>query len=125
MSPDLAAAVRAALNDGRSLAEVEARLLAGADPNGEVAAAAWLYAWAYDALRPTADPLAARIASRANAPASRDRRASSREYGQAISPLLRSGSAQSTVGQPSERRPHGQFRPQRRKSRSPTERSDA
>jgi hypothetical protein len=38
-------------------------VLAGADPNGEVAAAAWLYAWAYDALRPTVDPLAARIAS--------------------------------------------------------------
>jgi hypothetical protein len=66
MSLDLAAAVRAALNDGRSLAELEATVLAGADPNGEATAAAWLYAWAYDGLRPTVDPLAARIASRAN-----------------------------------------------------------
>jgi hypothetical protein len=63
MSLDVAAAVRVALNDGRSLAELESTVLAGADPNGEVAAAAWLYAWAYDALRPTVDPLAARIAS--------------------------------------------------------------
>jgi hypothetical protein len=76
MSLDVAAAVRVALNDGRSLAELEATVLAGADPNGEVAAAAWLYAWAYDALRPTVDPLAARIASRRSrsVPASVDHR---------------------------------------------------
>ena len=42
----------------------------------------------------------------------------------AISPLLRSDFAQSTAGHTPNGEPHGQFRPQRRKSRSLQEQSD-
>jgi len=60
MSSDLADALQAALDDGCSLAELEATLLADGDTDDQIAAA-WLYAWAYDALRPRRDSLAARI----------------------------------------------------------------
>jgi hypothetical protein len=64
MSLDLVETVRAALDGGCSLVEVEAAFLAGADTDDEIAAA-WLYAWAYDAIRPPRDDLAARVTSRA------------------------------------------------------------
>ena len=61
-SSDLCTALRRALDDGCSLSELEATLLANRD-SSEDGAAAWLYAWAYDALRPPSDCLAARIIS--------------------------------------------------------------
>jgi hypothetical protein len=60
MSRDLAEALQAALDDGCSLAELEATLLARGDIGDQIDAA-WLYAWSYDALRPRRDSLAARI----------------------------------------------------------------
>jgi hypothetical protein len=62
MSFDLAQALGAALDGGCSLAELETTLLAGADSDDQIAAA-WLYAWAYDAICPTRVELAARITS--------------------------------------------------------------
>ena len=62
MSSDLAQALQAALDDGCSLAELEATLLADGDSDDQIAAA-WLYAWAYDAIRPRHDELAARNTS--------------------------------------------------------------
>ena len=62
MTSDLVEAGRAALDSGCSLAELEAYLLAGCD-DGQVAAA-WLFAWAYDVVRPGPDDLVARITSR-------------------------------------------------------------
>lgn len=59
MSFDLAQALGAALDGGCSLAELETTLLAGADSDDQIAAA-WLYAWAYDAICPTRVELAAR-----------------------------------------------------------------
>ena len=59
--PGLVQEVRAALDQGRSLAQLERTLLADGDAVDEVAAA-WLYAWAYDAVRPSRDHLAARVA---------------------------------------------------------------
>lgn len=62
MSFELAETLRAALDRGYSLAELEASLLARAD-NDDQLAAGWLFAWAYDAVRPRRDDLAARITS--------------------------------------------------------------
>ena len=53
--------VRDALNNGRTLAELEGVLLADGAVTDDEAAAAWLYAWAYDAARPVGDSLATRI----------------------------------------------------------------
>jgi hypothetical protein len=55
-------ALATALDDGCSLDELEATLLKGSDTDDRIAAA-WLYAWAYDEIRPPRDDLAARIAS--------------------------------------------------------------
>jgi len=60
-SPPLVRVVREALDGGCSLAELERTLLADGDTADEVAAA-WLYAWAYGAVRPCPEGLAARIA---------------------------------------------------------------
>ena len=60
MSFDLVHALQAALDDGCSLAQLEATLLNDADTEDRIAAA-WLYAWAYDEIRPPRDDLAARI----------------------------------------------------------------
>jgi hypothetical protein len=57
MSSELARALRSALDGGTSLAELEATLLSGGGTTEEIDAA-WLYAWAYDALRPPRDDLA-------------------------------------------------------------------
>ena len=57
---DLVEEVRAELEQGRSLAQLERTLLADGDAVDEVAAA-WLYAWAYDAMRPMIDRLAGRV----------------------------------------------------------------
>ncbi len=62
MSVDLVHALRAALDGGCSLAQLEATLLNDADTEDRIAAA-WLYAWAYDEIRPPRDDLAARITS--------------------------------------------------------------
>jgi hypothetical protein len=51
--------VQEAIDDGFSLAELERTVLADGDTADEVAAA-WLYAWAYDAVRPTENRLATR-----------------------------------------------------------------
>jgi len=64
MSLDLADALGIALDHGCSLAELEDTLLARGETDDEIAAA-WLYAWAYDAVRPPRDDLAARITNRA------------------------------------------------------------
>jgi hypothetical protein len=53
--------VQEAIDGGCSLAQLELTLLADGDTADDVAAA-WLYAWAYDAVRPSSDGLAARIA---------------------------------------------------------------
>jgi hypothetical protein len=55
-SPTLVQEVQSALDAGRSLAQLEQTLLAGGDFVDEVAAA-WLYAWAYDALHLAGDHL--------------------------------------------------------------------
>ena len=73
MSFDLAGALQAALDDGCSLAELEDSLLAGADTDDQLAAA-WLFAWAYDAIRPRPDDLAARITTRSARDRTRERR---------------------------------------------------
>ena len=57
---DLVEEVRAELEQGRSLAQLERTLLADGDAADEVAAA-WLYAWAYGAMRPMIDRLAGRV----------------------------------------------------------------
>jgi hypothetical protein len=57
----LARVVQDALDEGCSLAQLEHTLLADSDTADDVAAA-WLYAWAYSAIRPSGDVLAARIA---------------------------------------------------------------
>ena len=62
MSVDLLHALRAALDDGCSLAQLETTLLNDADTDDRTAAA-WLYAWAYDEIRPPRGDLAARITS--------------------------------------------------------------
>jgi hypothetical protein len=72
MSFDLAGALQAALDDGCSLAELEASLLAGADTDDQLAAA-WLFAWANDAIRPRPDDLAARITTRSARDRARER----------------------------------------------------
>jgi len=58
-NPPLVRVVQEAIDEGSSLAELERTLLA--DREDDVAAA-WLYAWAYDAVRPSGDRLAARTA---------------------------------------------------------------
>jgi len=50
-----------AIDDGASLGELERTLLADGDSADE-GAAAWLYAWAYDALRPAESGLGIRSA---------------------------------------------------------------
>ena len=60
MNSELAQALRSALDGGTSLAELETTLLTG-DGTTEEIDAAWLYAWAYDALRPPRDDLTTRI----------------------------------------------------------------
>ena len=60
MSTELADALQAALNTGHTLAELEATLLVSADTDDRIAGA-WLYAWAYDAIRPRRGDLAARV----------------------------------------------------------------
>jgi len=59
MSSELARALRSALDGGTSLAELETTLLTGGGTTDEIDAA-WLYAWAYDALRPPRDDLTTR-----------------------------------------------------------------
>lgn len=61
MTFNLVHALATALDDGCSLDELEATLLKGSDTDDRIAAA-WLYAWAYDEIRPPHDDLAARIA---------------------------------------------------------------
>jgi len=61
LNAPLTRVVRKALDDGCSLAELERTLLADGDTADEVAAA-WLYAWAYGAVRPCPEGLATRIA---------------------------------------------------------------
>ena len=56
MNSGLAQALRSALDGGTSLAELETTLLTGGGTTEEIDAA-WLYAWAYDALRPPHDDL--------------------------------------------------------------------
>ena len=56
MNSELAHALRSALNEGTSLAELETTLLTGGGTTDEIDAA-WLYAWAYDDLRPPRDDL--------------------------------------------------------------------
>jgi hypothetical protein len=63
MSFELAQKVRAALRDGSGLADLEGLLLAQGESPDEIAAA-WLYAWAYEALLPWPDDLAAQITRR-------------------------------------------------------------
>jgi hypothetical protein len=60
-NPPLVRVVQEAIDEGRSLAELERTLLVDGDTADDLAAA-WLYAWAYDAVRPSGDRLAARIA---------------------------------------------------------------
>jgi hypothetical protein len=60
-NPPLVLAVQEAIDGGCSLAQLELTLLADGDIADDVAAA-WLYAWAYDAVRPSGDGLAARLA---------------------------------------------------------------
>jgi hypothetical protein len=60
MSCELAQTLQAALDDGCSLSDLEATFLARGDTDDRIAAA-WLYAWAYDALRPRRDDLAERV----------------------------------------------------------------
>jgi hypothetical protein len=59
MNSQLAQALRSALDGGTSLAELETTLLTGGGTTEEIDAA-WLYAWAYDALRPPRDDLTTR-----------------------------------------------------------------
>jgi hypothetical protein len=63
MSFELAQKVRAALRDGSVMADLETLLLAQGESPDEIAAA-WLYAWAYEALLPWPDDLAAQITRR-------------------------------------------------------------
>ena len=67
MTFNLVHALATALDDGCSLDELEATLLKGSDTDDRIAAA-WLYAWAYDEIRPPHDDLAARITSRHSTP---------------------------------------------------------
>ena len=60
MSYELTQTLQAALDDGCSLSDLEATFLARGDTDDRIAAA-WLYAWAYDAIRPRRDDLAERI----------------------------------------------------------------
>ena len=62
MTFNLMHALATALDDGCSLDELEATLLKGSDTDDRIAAA-WLYAWAYDEIRPPHDDLAPRITS--------------------------------------------------------------
>lgn len=64
MSLELAEALGIALDHGCSLAELGATLLARAEVDDEIAGA-WLHVWAYHAIRPPRDDLAARITHRA------------------------------------------------------------
>ena len=59
MNSELAHALRSALDGGTSLAELETTLVTGGGTTEEIDAA-WLYAWAYDALRPPHDDLTTR-----------------------------------------------------------------
>lgn len=59
MNSELAQALRSALDGGTSLAELETTLLTGGGATEEIDAA-WLYAWAYDDLRPPRDDLTTR-----------------------------------------------------------------
>ena len=59
---DLAESLGVALDDECSLAELEATLLADSDSSDQIAAA-WLYAWAFEAIRPRPADLAAQITS--------------------------------------------------------------
>ena len=59
MNSGLARALRSALDGGTSLAELETTLLTGGGTTEEIDAA-WLYAWAYDDLRPPRDDLTTR-----------------------------------------------------------------
>jgi hypothetical protein len=72
MSFDLAGALQATLDDGCSLPELEDSLLAVADTDYQLAAA-WPFAWAYDAIRPRPDDLAARITTRSARDRARER----------------------------------------------------
>lgn len=60
-NPPLARVVKEAIDGGCSLAQLELTLLADSDTADDVAAA-WLYAWAYDAVRPSSGALVAGIA---------------------------------------------------------------
>jgi hypothetical protein len=59
-NPTLVHEVRAALDEGVSLKQLEDTLLAGSYIGDDVAAA-WLFAWAYEAVRPSSDRLAQRV----------------------------------------------------------------
>jgi hypothetical protein len=64
--PTLVQVVEQAIDGGCSLGQLEQTLLADGDTVADVAAddmaAVWLYAWAYDAVRPAGHDLAAQIA---------------------------------------------------------------
>ena len=60
MSTELVDALQAALNVGHTFSELETSVLDRADTDDRIAAA-WLYAWAYDAIRPRRGDLAARL----------------------------------------------------------------
>ena len=59
MNSELAQALRSPLDGRTSLAELETTLLTGGGTTDEIDAA-WLYAWAYDDLRPPRDDLTTR-----------------------------------------------------------------
>ena len=63
MSLELVDMLWAVLDDGCSRSELEATLLTRSETSDQIAAA-WLNEWAYDAIRPQRDNLAARITDR-------------------------------------------------------------
>jgi hypothetical protein len=77
MNSELAHALRSALDGGTSLAELETTLVTGGGTTEEIDAA-WLYAWAYDALCPPHDDLTTRNL-RHRPPPLRDRALGNRE----------------------------------------------
>ncbi len=65
MSAKRPVAPRPTLVYSRPVSRRDANDGAGGERDDERAAAVWLYAWSYDALRPTGELLAARVTSRA------------------------------------------------------------
>jgi len=63
VTTDRPTAIRPAVDRRRSRAEPDATDPARGERDRERAAALWLYAWSYEALRPTGEFLAARLAT--------------------------------------------------------------